>query len=354
MTANIAFETMFVGRSAAWHGLGTILPGGFSPLEAVRSIGADYTVEKYPLYAHIQTPFGVAPTLYPNRYALVRSPIPGKDDNCAVFGDAGANYEVLQNTDFAQALESLAEVWPCETVGILGRGETLFVTLKLGDFDVRGEAIDEYFLVTNTSDGKSAVRFAFTPIRVVCQNTLSLGLAQATVTASMRHSTGARQELNFRTALLEELSASRDLSREALRELADFALNAEYVEDVLKAVFPLPKKSVRAANVGNIPESPDFAVLREMAEASDRQFDNLTVHILCKREHVRQLFGKFNDEFPATARSAWALYNAICESADWRESNRSLEEVYESAVFGARSQEKVKAFKTLYRMASGK
>lgn len=354
MTANLAFDTMFVGRSAAWHGLGEIIPAGFSPAQAIRQIGADYTVEKVPLYAHLETPFGVSPVHYPGRYALVRSPIPGKDENVAVFGDAGADYEVLQNADFAVALESLADVWPCETVGILGKGETIFVTLKLGDFDVRGEALEEYFLVTNTSDGKSAVRFAFTPVRVVCQNTLSLGLSQAHVTASMRHTTGARQELNFRTSLLEALSASRDMSREALLSLAEYALTSDYVEDALKAIFPLPKKSVRAANAENIPDSAEFAVLREMAEASARQFDNLTTHILCKREHVRQLFGKFNDEFPKTARTAWALYNACAESADWRESNRTQEEVYASAVFGARSQEKTKAFKVLYSMATGK
>ncbi len=75
------------------------------------------------------------------------------------------------------------------TAGALGQGERVWILATLpSDIRVIGDDIAETFLLlSNSRDGERAVQIEFTPIRVVCQNTVTQALAKGS-TIRVQHS----------------------------------------------------------------------------------------------------------------------------------------------------------------------
>src|SRR5262249_13279464 len=99
-----------------------------------------------------------------------------------VLGVVGMQYRALQNMDaftwFSPFLD--AGLASLHTGGSLCDGRKVWLLariepkpLVLGD----GDEIQKFVLLSNSHDGTTSVRVGFTPIRVVCANTLSLAHA---------------------------------------------------------------------------------------------------------------------------------------------------------------------------------
>jgi phage/plasmid-like protein (TIGR03299 family) len=350
MTHAIAFDKMFATvRKPAWHNLGTVLQDAIAPSAALQLIGADFEIVKTPLYTSVPA-FADAQMMLPiaDRFALMRSPIANHDDNWHFCGTVGAAYEIIQNADIARLLDPLAEQWSLETVGAMKDGQELFFTLSLGDWDVKGEQIKEFFLVHNATDGKTGLTLAYTPVRVVCQNTLVSGLGAARVKATMSHREGAGEELQMRMSLLADLQKAQLAGREAFRALSEIVLKADVIDSMLSRIYAAPKETARletfkrAQDAGAVDVSESFRVLME---ESASKIDRMGAMLVEQAAVAKQLVVKHNDEHPATANTAWAVYNAVVEQADF--GGRMTENAPQSALFGGRGKTKETAFKLL-------
>lgn len=184
-------KVSFASTKPAWHGLGTIVPNRMTSEEAIKLGNLNWTVEKFPIYADIRNPEDkTADPNYlkaPHMYGTVRT------DINAYLGTVGRKYHVFQNTEAFKFFDELVEEGEAlyETVGALGKGSKVFITAKLPEYMSVGDGdnIDKYLLLYNTHDGSGAVRIFFTPVRVVCYNTLMLALEGARKTTfSIRHS----------------------------------------------------------------------------------------------------------------------------------------------------------------------
>jgi hypothetical protein len=338
-------------RTPAWRMIGQSFEGPTSASQANVQADLNYRVTKEPLYAHIDTPpFGTASVEVPNRFALMREATQA-DPQHRCFGIVSSTYNVLQNEDIARFLDPLTERWPIDTAGGLGYGETVFYSMKSGSHQVKGEELDLYFLVTDTKDGGSSLRIAFTPVRVWCKNTLLAGLRQSVVDVALSHHQDVTRELDFRMKLLHQMQDLQATMVGSFTRMAETVLLPHNVDEILKLVYPEPARPRKAQLVLDELGDDERAMLpgEVLSEATDIQgryeyYANLSG---VRRESVKTLLGRFNDEFPKTANTAWALYNTVVENEDFRTGPESM---FESALFGKRAATKRRAFGLVFAL----
>ncbi|PSK90843.1 DUF932 domain-containing protein [Taibaiella chishuiensis] len=196
-------HSFFSVKQKAWHGLGKIVTEHPTSEEAIVHAGLDYEVVKTPLYT-----FGNSLSITENGIETVEAQVSVPDyfatmrtDNNSVLGVVGKDYEVVQNADafsFFDAIVGGGDGILYETAGALGKGERIFITAKLPDYIRVGnnDMIEKYLFLTTSHDGSGSITAAFTPIRIVCQNTLNAALKGTTGAIKIRHTVNAKQRLD--------------------------------------------------------------------------------------------------------------------------------------------------------------
>jgi phage/plasmid-like protein (TIGR03299 family) len=193
--------SFFSVREKAWHGLGQIVQDYPKSAEAVKFAGLDYNVEKRRLFTYDTENQNADPDNeivipeidVPDYFATVRT------DNETVLGVVGKDYEVVQNVDAFSFFDSIVggDGIQYETAGALGKGERIFITAKLPRYIKVGHAdlIEQYLFLTTSHDGFGSITAAFTPVRIVCNNTLNAALRNQSNSIKIRHTMGVKERL---------------------------------------------------------------------------------------------------------------------------------------------------------------
>lgn len=178
-------ETMAYAGQVPWHGLGERVPADLSPRQMMRKAGVDWEVEKVPTYAAKD---GVD-LIETGTSALIRS-----TDNKVLSPMIGDNWEPVQNVEAFDFFTEYCTAGDMEmhTAGSLKGGKMVWALAKLKEsFDLLGEdTINSYLLFSNPHMYGKSIDVRFTPIRVVCNNTLTLSLgAKVANSVSLNHRT---------------------------------------------------------------------------------------------------------------------------------------------------------------------
>lgn len=239
MSANV--ETMFYAGVKPWHQLGVKVDEALSSQQAIKMAGLDWTVDAQPIQV-------VGGQVIDGMKANVRS------SDHKVLGVVSDRYKIVQNADaFAFTDILLGEGVKYETAGSLSSGKRVWLLAKMETSKVCGDDVDPYLVFTNSHDGSGAVKVAVTPIRVVCQNTLTLALSTAKRTWSTKHCgdiqgkmDDARNTLGFAASYMENLKEEAD-------KLTQVVVLAPQFADFLMKMFPTNSKMSerQIANVEN-------------------------------------------------------------------------------------------------------
>lgn len=207
MSHNLNFNTQsnefsfFTVKQKAWHGLGRLLDHFPTSEEALRYAHLDYKVEKRKLftydnqsqYANPDSEIIIPEIEVNNFYATVRT------DSEQVLGVVGKDYSVIQNTDAFAFFDGIVggDGIQYETAGALGKGERIFITAKLPNYIKVGndDLIEQYLFLTTSHDGYGSIMAAFTPVRIVCNNTLNAALRKHSNCIKIRHTINAKERL---------------------------------------------------------------------------------------------------------------------------------------------------------------
>lgn len=179
--------------------------------DVMSSAGLNWNVSKCELVAKMPIHINQADTngfIYgannyvecPNAFATYRT------DYNIPLGIVKERYTPVQNTEafnfFNNAIGKNKALW--QTAGFFGNGERIFVSAKLPkNIFVQDDVIENYLVFTTSHDGSSGVKILFTPIRIVCENTLNAAIHDSTNYISFRHTKSVHNNLDIATEILE-------------------------------------------------------------------------------------------------------------------------------------------------------
>ena len=160
---------MAYAGSVPWHGLGKQVPADLTPVQMLETAGLNWTVDKVQAYANVngqQVAIGQS--------ALVRS----RDHK--ILDVVSDDWNPVQNEQAFEFFNDFVAAGDMEmnTAGSLKDGQIVWGLAKVKEsFELfKGDKIDSYLLFSNFHKYGHSTDVRFTPIRVVCNNTLTLSL----------------------------------------------------------------------------------------------------------------------------------------------------------------------------------
>jgi phage/plasmid-like protein (TIGR03299 family) len=315
---------MYVG-ARPWHGLGKELANVATAEEAILAAGLDWVVE----------PRSVFVATGPGSY----SEIPGKRaitrvDTGHVFNVMSDGYTPVQNREAFGFFDSVVGKGQAiyHTAGSLGAGERVWMLAKLpGELRIEGtdDVTEKFLLLSNSHDGTSALRMFFTPVRVVCQNTLNLAMSGRGKGEgiSVRHTANVMKNVQEAQRALGLAVKFYDTLGNTMNELANKAISRETLREYFNAIVPNNADADRNTRTENIRRS------------MEQNF----------------LYGKGN-HLPGIKGTWWAALNGVTEYVDHDRSARGtgIDKVsnrLESQWFGSGAKLKAEAWDTALDMA---
>lgn len=320
-TTNGRTAMMYFGE-VPWHQLGTKLDKPATAEEAIVAAGLNYDVK----LTAIQTDSGTPVT---NRKAVVRT------DTNAVLGVVGAGYVPVQNTQSFGFLDAIVAQGGLRyhTAGALGKGERIWLLAKLPE-QIRvknsDDLVDKFLLLSNAHDGTAALRVYFTPIRVVCQNTLNMAEAQGQGQGvSILHRGDLAAKIKEAQAVLGFAHRFYDDAEAKINMLAGDYPSQAQLASYFKALYPDPddgRDNTRAVNT---------------------------------RDELFRLFDQGIGHDDAVIKgTTWAAFNAVTEFVDHVRPSRGTDDADRSSKrlrsiwFGTGARLKQKAWDLAVEMAT--
>lgn len=158
----------YVGETP-WHGLGKRVPADLSPEQMLKAANLDWDVVKKPLF--YDTPSGKVLT---KSNALVRS----SDEKLLTV--VSNEWKPVQNIEAFNFFNDFVHAGDMEmhTAGSLRDGKMVWAMAQIKDSFTLfgGDRVEGYLLFSNPHEFGRSIDIRFTPVRVVCNNTLTYAL----------------------------------------------------------------------------------------------------------------------------------------------------------------------------------
>lgn len=233
---------MYVGQ-APWHGLGKRFIEAPTLDEAMVAAGLNWKVGTKELYT--------------GEGLVVPAKATFRESDGKILGVVGMKYEPLQNTEAFKFFEPFIDsgLASIETAGSLRNGQRVFILAKIKMDDSvivskSDDRVSKYVLLSNSHDGTLAVRVGFTPIRVVCNNTMVMAHdAAASKLIRIRHSSKVVQNLENLREVMNLANQQFEATAEQFRYLASREINSADLEKYVKLVFGNPKSETSGERI---------------------------------------------------------------------------------------------------------
>ena len=318
-------EIAYAGETP-WHRLGVKVDGLKMAADMLRHAGLEWGVGLQPVCRHDGRPVDGF------RFTI-------REDCDVVLGVVTEQYQPIQNAQAAEVMDALVTEGGAhvEVAGALDVGQRCWMLAHIpADFEVAaGDAVRPYVLLAWGHDGKHGLAAKLTPIRVVCNNTLTAALGRkwsSTADVYVRHHRNAAVRIEEAQRALRLIRKKVEATQEAYAQMAATAIDTE---TYFTRLFPAPE---------------------QLASGDDEYAEKLarwTAH----QQRLLQLYesGQGNG-LPGVRGTAWAAYNAVTEWVDHHypllQSGKVSETRTASVLFGRYAELKKRALTEALTLAA--
>ena len=341
MAASLFGERFIGRREPAWHRLGEVFPAEekMTATQAMERADIMFGIDKHPQVVKMAD----GTELATDSFAVVREPTVD-DPEPRVLATVGKEWTAIQARDLGEMLDPISKRFPVETAGAIGQGEKIFITLDAGASSIAGEDHKLFWLVTDHRDGTGALSIAFTPVRVVCQNTLITGLRSSKVSVNLKHNKSIAVDTSFYLDIFNQMARTQETVVEAMNSLTKVTLKKAEVADIMNAAYPTASKPNRlklsdGISADDVPAKVWMRILNDRKDQVE-EFEKRQARVTRIRDNAQERVDIFNQEFTSLANTPWAVYNAIVETEDYRRGWDGSG----TALFGQRAEAKARAF----------
>jgi len=310
-------ETMAYAGEVPWHGLGVPVSNDLTPNQMMTKAGLDWTVEQVDSF--IEMDGEKVPTGWKS---LVRS------TDKKILTNIGQVWNPVQNEDAFNFFSEyvLAGDMEMHTAGSLKGGQMVWALAKVKEsFDLfGGDQVDSYLLFSNPHSYGKSIDIRFTPIRVVCNNTLSLSLDME---AKRSVRVGHRVEFNAGSVKTALGIAGNKL--QVYKEMAEFLGSKRFTQDSLieyyNTVFP---------------------------RSTDKRVQNLNLSVETLSKNAKSCYDVLNTQPGAkyAEGSWWQAFNSYTFVTDHFQGRNADNRMY-SSWFGGNQIKKRNALETAIKFA---
>lgn len=271
-------------RVPAWHQLGNVLEHSMTAEEALSEANlSGWNIRKAPIFALDENTGEMVQI--EDRFGVIR-------DGGAPLGVVGNTYKIMQNEQLTGLLDALVDESGAhyETAGALDKGRKVFVSMKMPQsIKVGGvDQIENYLTAMTSHDGSTSTVVMVTPVRVVCQNTMALALANSKTQFRVRHTSSAER------VILNEARKALDMTFGYMSEFQDMAeklINTTMTQSTFEQII-----------------DKEFGVAEDAPSGTQTRWNN-------KLDTMVELFAESNTH-KDVRNTAWAGLNALTEWFD--------------------------------------
>jgi len=203
-----------------WHGLGTVVEGRLSALEALELANLHWKVNQEPIYTE-------------DMELITTHQLNRRSDTGTILGIVGKDWTPIQNTFLVEIAEALGQAGTdfkpvIETAGSLKGGRIVWALITTSERYFADSDHRSYLLLSNGHDGSRAVRGTMTDVRVVCNNTLTCAETQKS-SLFVRHTKNVAVRLQDAIELLGWANDATDATFAIYEALAKAPIHVDYL-----------------------------------------------------------------------------------------------------------------------------
>ena len=303
-----------------WHGLGFPVGTDLSPWEMCKAANLDWRVEKLPLFGKREATAKTPEIIIDIKgdMGLFRSKM-DKETRTKKYTHLSTisnDWEPCQNEDAFRFFNEFTQAgkMTMETAGSLKDGRIIWVLAKVNEsFTLfKGDKVESYLLFSNPHIYGQSINVRFTPIRVVCANTLAISLA-----GKKNNGVALNHRRKFDAQMVKKMLGVASVKLGTYKEVASILGKAEYTDkkvmDYFSEVFP---------HTGTKKEGEE-----KISRAARQSFEILETQPGAE-------FGK---------NTWWQAFNAVTYNVDHLLGNSDSTRLY-SAWYGNNKAKKIDAF----------